>query len=153
MRLTPVFLTAAIALVSMSANAQKLTNPLKPRVLLLRGDAGLAPAADAGPPAATANLGELATGESKRADYVKKTRAKIAATVDPKNRKDHKIRTMVGLHWRHAMRLIRIRNLAEAANDGVMVARAQAQLDRIDKSFYTSLKVRNDEVTKDGGAK
>jgi len=152
MRLTPVFLTAGIALVSLTANAQKI-NSIRPRILLGMDASAPAAAADSGPPAATANLGELGTGEGKRSAYVKAARAKIASIVDAKNRKDQKISTMIGQHWRHAMRLIRIRNLAEAANDGVMVTRAQAQLDRIDKNFYTSLKLANDAATKAGGAK
>ncbi len=145
-------LTGALLLASSSASAQGAKiDRLKPRIMLAPTDAA-APAVDAGV-TATANVGETPVGEKKRAEYIKSTRMKIRQIVDPKNSKNNDIRTMVGKHWRHALRLIRIRNLAEAANDGVIVARANAQLERIDGMFYTSLKLANKAATADGGAK
>ena len=154
MRYLSVVVTGALLLASSSAFAQG-----KPRIERIRApitqapaDAAAAPVADAGV-AASANVGETPNGEKSRAEYIKSTRQKIRQIVDPKNGKNNDIRTMVGKHWRHALRLIRIRNLAEAANDGVIVARANAQLKRIDDMFYTSLKLLNKSVTADGGAK
>ena len=155
MRYLSAVLTGALLLASSSAFAQG-----KPRIDRIRlpgappaaGADAAAPVADAGI-AATANVGETPNGEKSRAEYIKSTRQKIRQIVDPKNGKNNDIRTMVGKHWRHALRLIRIRNLAEAANDGVIVARANAQLKRIDDMFYTSLKLLNKSVTADGGAK
>lgn len=44
-------------------------------------------------------------------------------------------RQEIGMHWRHVMRLLRIRDLAEDDKDTATVTRVDAVLDRAEKSF------------------
>ena len=64
-------------------------------------------------------------------------------------------RQAIGVHWRHVMRLLRIREIAEEAKDTATVTRVDALLDRASKHFEAKIAKLNDEAPPSaaGGAK
>ncbi len=58
-------------------------------------------------------------------------------------------RQAIGVHWRHVMRLSRIRELAEQDHDTALLPRIDALLDKADKTFVARLKA----LAADGGAR
>ena len=56
-------------------------------------------------------------------------------------------RQAIGLHWRHVMRLSRIRELAEQDHDTALLARIDALLEKADKKFTAGM------TETDGGAR
>jgi hypothetical protein len=48
-------------------------------------------------------------------------------------------REMIGMHWRHVMRLLRIRELAAAANDAASVTKCDDLLVKADKWIHAKL--------------
>ena len=58
-------------------------------------------------------------------------------------------RQAIGLHWRHVMRLSRIREFAEQDHDTALLSRIDALLDRADKTFTA----RMNAPSSDGGAR
>jgi hypothetical protein len=56
-------------------------------------------------------------------------------------------RSRIGMHWRHVMRLLRIRELAQEDKDAAVVAKCDDLIDRADRRLREQLE------GKDGGAK
>jgi hypothetical protein len=54
-------------------------------------------------------------------------------------------REQIGMHWRHVMRLLRIRELAQEDKDAALVAKCDELLEKADKRF-------RDRMAKAGGA-
>jgi hypothetical protein len=62
-----------------------------------------------------------------------------------------KERQAMGTHWRHVMRLLRIRELAEANKDAASVQKVDTLLERESKKFGAHLDELGD--ASDGGAR
>ena len=112
-------------------------------------------APDAGRPASTADASTATTNDAGASDetadqharrkvYVDKTAAKIRELVHANGKHvDEEEREAIRRHWRHTMRLWRIRNLAETDNDKGIAARADGLLDKADKHLFDRLKALN----------
>lgn len=70
-------------------------------------------------------------------------------------------RIVIGMHWRHTMRLFRVRHFAEKANDMATVGRCDGLLSKADTKFFAKLaelnakappKEAKDAKAGDGGA-
>ncbi len=116
---------------------------------------GSAAAPTAAAPAASPEERE---SRSKRAAYVRTTRAKIRETVRANNKEvTHEERTVIGLHWRHTMRVFRVREMAAKAKDAASIARCDALVTKADEKFFAKLKELNAKAPErkpgaDGGA-
>ncbi len=101
-------------------------------------DASTATTADAG------SSDETADQHARRKAYVDKTAAKMHELVHAGGKHvTESEREAIRKHWRHAMRLWRIRNLAETDGDKTSVARVDALLDTVDKHLFAKLKADN----------
>jgi len=97
------------------------------------------PAADAG---ADTKLAETAAQKRRRVDYVDRTTSLIRNAVHAGNRQvTNDERDMIKRHWRRAMRLFRIRDIAEDIGDGASVTRVDADIQNLDTTFYEKLKL------------
>ena len=110
-------------------------------------DAGPTATADASVATVTADAGvsdETADQHARRKAYVDKTYAKIHELTRANGKHvTEDERTAIRKHWRHAMRLWRIRNLAENDKDTGIVARVDALLATADKHLFDKLKTLN----------
>lgn len=107
------------------------------------------PTVDAGP------ADETADQHSRRKSYVEKEWNKIKSLVHAgdKHVTDDE-REAIRKHWRRAMRLWRVRNLAETAGDQASVSRVDALLGKADDLLEARLKELNAKAPKkDEGSK
>ncbi len=82
--------------------------------------------------------------EQRRKDFVERARIQIRAAVSANRREvTEEERETIRGYWRHAMRLLRIRELAEQANDADGAARADKLLERFGKRFYEETRILN----------
>jgi len=95
-------------------------------------------AADAG---AAGRFAETAAQKRRRVDYVDRTSSLIRAAVHAGNKQvTSEERETIKRHWRRAMRLFRIRDIAEDLGDGANVTRVDADIQNLDTTFYEKLK-------------
>lgn len=87
---------------------------------------------------------ESADQHARRKAYVDKTYAKIRELTRANGKHvTEEERAAIRKHWRHTMRLWRIRNLAENDKDTGIVARVDALLATADKHLFDKLKTLN----------
>jgi hypothetical protein len=102
---------------------------------------------DAGAPSETAD--QIA----RRKAYVDKTAAHIIDLVHANGKAvTDDERAVIQRHWRHSMRLLRVRNLAELDSDTPDVARVDALLATADLHLDAKLKLLNTKAPKKGGS-
>jgi hypothetical protein len=108
------------------------------------------PATTAAPTTTTISPTGQATDQKTRlAQYVDKTNATIHAGVHANGKvvtQDE--RNLVKEHWRITMRLLRIRNLAEDANDTATVSECDSDLASMDTHLQTTLVALNAKAPK-----
>ena len=118
------------------------------------GDAGMADdegdeAEDAGPPIAITRTPEQT---ELREHVIKAERERLHDFAHAKHRHlTMQERQAMGMHWRHVMRLLRIRELADAAKDTASVQKVDALLERETKKFAAHLGALGEAM--DGGAR
>jgi hypothetical protein len=108
------------------------------------------PATTAPPSNTTINSsGQANDAKTRLAQYVDKTNAIIHAGVHANGKEpDQDERNLVKEHWRITMRLLRIRELAEAANDTATVSECDADLATMDTHLQTTLAALNAKAPK-----
>jgi hypothetical protein len=89
--------------------------------------------ADAGPPVDF----HRTEAQTKRRDEIVARERDVLRDIGHRNgpKISHEDRSEMGVHWRHVMRLLRIRELAENDGQKDIVAKCDALLDREDKKF------------------
>lgn len=149
-RLTlPLALAVALSAASASADPQ----PKPSATAAASAPATSSSAATASPPSPEERESRL-----KRAAYVRTTRAKIRETVRANDKEvTHEERTVIGLHWRHTMRVFRVREMAAKAKDAASITRCDALITKADEKFFAKLKDLNAQAPvrkagADGGA-
>ena len=103
------------------------------------------------PPATTtiANGGQANAQKTRLAQYVDKTNATIHAGVHANGKEPTQDeRNLVKEHWRITMRLFRIRDLAEDANDTATVSECDADIASMDTHLQTTLIALNAKAPK-----
>ncbi|MFO0674234.1 MAG: hypothetical protein U0235_32240 [Polyangiaceae bacterium] len=90
---------------------------------------------------------EGAEQKKRRKDYVDRIRKEIRAIVPAHSLTDAD-RDLVRVHWRRAMRTLRVKLIAEDSNDNATIARCDALLAKMDQQLFDKLK----ELHKKGAA-
>lgn len=94
---------------------------------------------------------ETADQIARRKAYVDRTAAHIRDLVHANGKAvTDEERAAISRHWRHSMRLLRVRNLAEADSDQADVARVDALLATADMHLDAKLKALNIKAPKKG---
>lgn len=95
------------------------------------------------------NAGQTSDAKSRLAQYVDKTNATIHAGVHANGKEpDQDERNLVKEHWRITMRLLRIRELAGAANDTASASECDSDLAAMDTHLQTTLTALNAKAPK-----
>lgn len=149
----PVAFACALFATSAVADA-----PPKPSAAPAASAAAASPAASGSAATASPPSPEERESRTKRAAYVRTTRTKIREAVRADNKEvTHEERTVIGLHWRHTMRVFRVREMAAKAKDAAAIARCDALVTKADDKFFAKLKELNAKAPErkagaDGGA-
>lgn len=82
---------------------------------------------------------EGAEQKKRRKDYVDRIRKEIRAIV-PVHALTDADRDLVRVHWRRAMRTLRVKLIAEDSSDAATIARCDALLAKMDQQLFDKLK-------------
>ncbi len=148
----------ALSLAAGAASADAGTKTATPAASAPTTPAPGASKGDAG----TKDESESLSLRERRNSYVSTTRKKIREAVRANGKATtQEERIVIGMHWRHTMRLFRVRHFAEKANDMATVGRCDGLLSKADTKFFAKLaelnakapaKEAKDAKAGDGGA-
>jgi hypothetical protein len=152
LRVLPVAVLSGAVLLGVTAVAFAQAHPpsLQQRFRPAPHTTGAAPAATAAPTTTTINnAGQTTDAKVRLAQYIDKTNATIHAGVHANGKEpDQDERNLVKEHWRITMRLLRIRELAESANDTASVSECDSDLAAMDSHLQTTLTALNAKAPK-----
>lgn len=157
----PFGFAAALLVVSpavFAQNQRQVLRPINTQAPAASAAPSAAPGAAAGVDAGVKEKGKEGPEQKKRRkDYVERMRKEIHAAV-PAHQLTDQDRELVRTHWRRAMRVLRVRLIAEDSNDQATVARCDNFLAKIDQALLNKLKDLHKKgapaaAGKDGGAK
>lgn len=154
MKRVPLFALPAVVALGVLGASSALAQAPQRQVIRPPGSAQPATVAaptDAGAAAADGGVREKgkegAEQKKRRKDYVERIRKEIRAIVPAHSLTDAD-RDLVRVHWRRAMRTLRVKLIAEDSNDNATIARCDALLAKMDQQLFDKLK----ELHKKGAA-